>query len=141
MPQPMRIVNIHVKHDYSSHGLDVGTPDLHNHTMNIENLRRLRGLNQDELADMAQLSQSAISRAEKGDDGVTLRKFRQISNALRVPLAELFQEDRTKSENELVEMYRRLPSERQQMWLEMSRTFAKDQPSPNSETGRTGRPT
>ena len=107
--------------------------------MNIENLRRLRGLNQNDLAEMAKLSQPAISRAEKGDDGVTLRNYRKISAALNVPLADLFQENRTKSENELLEMYRRLPVDRQGLWLEMSRTFAKGLPAPSGETPRTAR--
>ena len=111
----------------------------HSRRMNIENLRRLRGLNQIDLAEMAQLSQPAISRAEKGDDGVTLRNYRKISAALNVPLAELFKEDRTKSENELLEMYRQLPADRQGLWLEMSRTFARDHLSPNAEMRRTVR--
>lgn len=133
----MPIVNIHVKHEYSWCGLDAAQAMAHNSPMNIENLRRLRGLNQIELAEMAQLSQPAISRAEKGDDGVTLRNYRKISAALNVPLAELFQDNRTKSENELLEMYRQLPADRQGLWLEMSRTFSKDQPAPNAETRRT----
>ena len=135
----MPIVNIHVKHDYSQGGLDAAQCLAHNRNMNIENLRRLRGLNQTDLAEMAQLSQPAISRAEKGDDGVTLRNYRKISAALNVPLSDLFQENRTRSENELLEMYRQLPAERQGLWLEMSRTFAKDHSVPNAETRRTGR--
>jgi transcriptional regulator with XRE-family HTH domain len=139
MPTLMRTVNIHVKHDYSRGGLDDFRYSAHNPRMNIENLRRLRGLNQSDLAEMAQLSQPAISRAEKGDDGVTLRNYRKISAALNVPLADLFQEDRTKSENELLEMYRQLPADRQVLWLEMSRTFGKDHQLPNGETRRTAR--
>lgn len=130
----MRYMNIHVKHVYSRRGLAFRHGSAHNVRMNIENLRRLRGLNQEELADLAQLSQSAISRAEQGHDGVTLRKFRQISDALRVPLADLFEDDRTRSENELLEAFRRLPADRQALWLEMSRTFARDHARPNRET-------
>lgn len=140
MPPLMRLVNIHVKHDYSRGDLDDTRHSGHNRRMNIENLRRLRGLNQIDLAEMSQLSQPAISRAEKGDDGVTLRNFRKISIALNVPLADLFQEDRSKSENELLEMYRQLPADRQALWLEMSRTFGKDHQSPNGETRRTLHP-
>lgn len=99
--------------------------------MNIENIIRLRSLNQEDLAETTGLSQSTISRAAQGAGSVTLRQFRKIAEALKVPLAEIFQDDRTRSENELIEMYRRLPPERQVLWLEMSRTFARNPSLPS----------
>lgn len=129
----MRIVNIHVKHDYSSRDLAIKCASGHTQLMNIEKIRRLRGLNQTELAEMANLSQPAISRAEKGADGVTLRQFRAISGALKVPLADLFQEDRSRKENELLDSFRQLGPDRQALWLEMSRTFARSLNVPISE--------
>jgi transcriptional regulator with XRE-family HTH domain len=134
MPQFMHNVNIHVKHDYSPCDLDQAPRLVHSQRMNIENLRRLRGLNQTELADMAQLSQPAISRAEAGEGGVTLRNYLKICAALKVPLSDLFLDDRSRNENELLEVYRKLPADRQLLWLEMSRTFARDQTSPSRET-------
>jgi transcriptional regulator with XRE-family HTH domain len=107
--------------------------------MNIENLRRLRGWNQNDLAEVSGLTQPDISRAEKGSDGMTLRKFKAIAGALNVPLADLFQDDRARSENELLDMFRRLPSDRQALWMEMSRTFVRDPSAPSAGTPRTGR--
>lgn len=98
--------------------------------MNIDTIRRLRGLNQEQLAEMAGISQAQVSRAEKGDDGVTLRALKSIASALKVPLEDLFQ-DRSRLENEMVLMYRRLPPEQQAVWLELSRTFASNQPPPS----------
>lgn len=96
--------------------------------MNIESLRRLKGLNQSELADMAGITQPTISRAERGDDGVTLEKFKAIALALKVPLSDIFQENRSRGENELLELYRRLPTDRQRVWLQMATALAADQP-------------
>lgn len=91
--------------------------------MNISTIRNMRGLNQEQLADLAGISQAQISRAEAGDDGVTLGKFKAIAEALQVPLADLFQ-DRTRTEAEMVAMYRRLPADQQAVWMDLSRTFA-----------------
>ena len=126
----MPIVNIHVKHDYSRGDLVRDAAWVHNCSMNMENLRRSRNLNQAELAEMAGVTQPTISRAERGDEGVTLEKFKSIATALNVPLAELFLEDRTRSENELVDMFRRLPSDRQRVWVQMAKAFSEGQLQP-----------
>ena len=133
MAKSMHNANIHVKHEYLQGGL-VPTGQLaHTDQMNIANLRRMRGLNQTEFAELAGISQALVSRAENGEDGVTLRQFKAIAEALRVPLSDLFEEDRTKTENELMDLFRRLPKDRQQVWLEMSKTFARGLPEPTAE--------
>jgi transcriptional regulator with XRE-family HTH domain len=128
----MRLRNIHVKNEYSRHGLAEGTPMRHTQDMNIDTIRKLRGLNQEQLADMAGISQGHVSRAEKGEDGVTLGKLKAIAAALRVPLEDLFH-DRSRTEAEIVQMYRRLPAEQRAVWLELSRTFASSQPQAPQE--------
>lgn len=95
--------------------------------MNIETLRRMRGLNQEQLAEMAGISQGHVSRAENGDSGITLGKLRAIAEALGVPLADLFQ-SRTQAEAEIVQIYRQLKPDQQAVWLQLSRTFASSQP-------------
>lgn len=124
----MHNVNIHVKHEYSPCGFEANELSVHTYRMNIANLRRARGLNQTELSEMANISQPAVSRAENGDDGVTLRQFRAIAAALSVPVSELFEDERTRSENELMDLFRRLPKDRQTVWLEMAKAFAQDRP-------------
>lgn len=134
MPDCMRNRHMRVKNDYARGGLVATCPLMHTSHMNIANLRRLRGLNQNELADLVGITQGAISRAEAGEDGVTLRNYKAIADALRVPLAELFQDDRTKAENEIMDLFRRLPKDRQQVWLEMSRTFSRGLPEPTQQS-------
>ncbi len=103
---------------------------MHNENMNIENIRRLRNLTQEDVADMVESSQPTIGRAEKLYPGTTIRLYLKIADALNVPLSDLFLEDRTISEAVLVDAFRRLSPERKQGWLDMARTV---HASPDSE--------
>jgi transcriptional regulator with XRE-family HTH domain len=94
--------------------------------MNIAPIRRLRGLTQVDLADMTGLTQPTISRAENGEEGTTLGTFKLIAEALGVSLADLFADDRTKVEAELLGAFRRLPIDRQKGWLDMARSVVSD---------------
>lgn len=98
--------------------------------MNIARLRALRGLNQEELADLVGIKQPTLSRAENGNDGTTLRIYRSIAAALNVPLADLFLDDRAADEISLIDLYRALPEDRKQLWREMARAFAGGPPPP-----------
>lgn len=122
----MREVNIHVKYIYAQCDFATNHPSIDNAPMNIATLRRLRGLTQTDLAEMVRLTQPTISRAEKGDDGTTLGTYRQIADALGVSLADLFTDDRTKVEAELLSAFRRLSLDRQQGWLDMARSVIAD---------------
>jgi transcriptional regulator with XRE-family HTH domain len=50
---------------------------------NLLHLRRYRNMTQDELADAANTSQSAIARIESGQENITLETFRKLVTALR----------------------------------------------------------
>ena len=91
--------------------------------MNLERLRRARGLNQDDLAEMAGVKQSTISKIERGYDGVTLRVLKQLAGALEVEVTELLADDRTAAEAALLKVFRTLPAERQQGWLDLAATL------------------
>lgn len=127
----MHLVNIHVKNRNSCRGFELEAACVHNVDMSIEKIRSARSLNQVELAEMAGVSQATLSRAENLDDGTTLRTMRAIANALGVPLRDLF-DDRPEAERVLVEVFRQLPQDRQELWLQMSQTFAQSpsQPKP-----------
>lgn len=128
MPANMHHMNIHDKHLYSCGGLALTVFSAHNpRIMNIAKLRKAKGLNQTELAEMASVTQPTISRAEKGDDSVTLGNYKAIAAALGVPLSDLFLEDRTTAEMAIVRAYRRLPPERQQGWQDMLKVADLDQ--------------
>ncbi|MBT0778035.1 helix-turn-helix domain-containing protein [Paracoccus sp. pheM1] len=94
--------------------------------MNLERLRRDRDLNQDELAEMAGVKQSTISKIEGGFDGVTLRVLKQIAAALEVEVSDLFADDRTRAEAALIRAFRTLSPERQQGWLDLAEALAHD---------------
>lgn len=88
--------------------------------MSLKSLRRARGLNQKELAEMAGVEQSTISKIERGFDGVTLRVLKQLADALRADVTELISEDRSQAEQALLEAFRALPPDRQQGWLDLA---------------------
>ncbi|MBE3637483.1 helix-turn-helix transcriptional regulator [Mangrovicoccus sp. HB182678] len=59
----------------------------------IKILRKMRGLSQAELGDMCNLTQSMISKIEKGIANPTLDVLESISAALDVKTADLFERD------------------------------------------------
>jgi len=122
----MHYVNIHVKYenspgDFTNH-LQLG----HYSPMNISRIRKQRGLTQVDLAELTKLTQPTISRAERGDDSTTMATLASIAAALEVPISVLFNDDRSVVEAELLQLFRRLPPERQKGWLDMARLAEKD---------------
>lgn len=98
--------------------------------MNVRELRKQRNLTQAELAEITGLTQPTISRVERGYDGTTLEIFKIIAKALNVPLGSLFLEPNCgpfQLEDELIQIFRQLSSERQQGGGEMARFAVKDQ--------------
>lgn len=55
----------------------------------IRDLRRKQDITGLELANLAQVSQSTISRIERDEQSPTIETLTNICNALEVPLAEL----------------------------------------------------
>lgn len=96
--------------------------------MNLSNLRKLRGINQTELADMIGATQPTISRLERGDDGCTIGQYKRCAEVLGVQLADLFTDDRTRAENELLDLFRKQPQARRDGWLDMARLTLQRQP-------------
>jgi transcriptional regulator with XRE-family HTH domain len=117
-----------VQHKYTPQVFAVASASAHDTGMRIREIRKARGLSQVQLAEMAGVEQPTISRIEKGEDGVTLRLLRQTAAALGVSIAELFSDERTAAEQTLVQLFRNLPPERQQGWLEMAMAH-QDRPS------------
>ena len=94
---------------------------MEKHRNIVKQLREQRRLTQTQLAEMAGLQQSHISKIEKQNDGTTIRVFQQIADALRLKLSDLFQDERAPQEMALLEAFRALPPERQRGWLDMAR--------------------
>jgi transcriptional regulator with XRE-family HTH domain len=92
----------------------------HQRSMNAARIRKAKGLNQEQLAELAGLTQPTVSRAERGDDGCTLGNYKAIAAALNVRLADLFADDRAATEQVILQTFRRLSPERQKGWVEMA---------------------
>lgn len=95
--------------------------------MNIAALRKKRGWTQTDLAELSHLTQPTVSRAERGDDSTTMSTLKSIAAALDVPLADLFTNDRSSIEQELISAFRNLPQDRQMGWLDMARIASHSQ--------------
>nr|WP_309504330.1 helix-turn-helix transcriptional regulator [uncultured Roseovarius sp.] len=87
-------------------------------------IRKAKGLSQTELAELVGVEQPTISRFERGADGVTLGLVRDIARALEVPISDLFADDRTEIEQQLLAAFRGLPEERQRGWVDMANAIA-----------------
>jgi len=131
MARNIHIVNILVKHHYARCELAPDGTSCNTCAMNITTIRRQRKLTQIDLAEISGTSQATVSRAEAGDDSVTLQQFKAIAAALNVPLWQLFAENMTSEESVLLDVYRRLEPARQMGWLDMARALAEDRQSPS----------
>lgn len=87
---------------------------------NIAKLRKLNGWNQTALAHAADVEQSTISKAENENGGVSLKVFKQIAAALDVPLYMLFLDDAQAFDLKLLQVFRQMPADRRQGWIDMA---------------------
>lgn len=86
----------------------------------IRLLRKSKGWNQNALAEAAGLDQSYISKVENGWDGVTLRNLQVLADTLEVPIYQLFLDDTTAAEINLMRTYRALSDDRKLGWQDMA---------------------
>lgn len=95
---------------------------------NIARIRSIRDLSQAELGEMVGVKQPHISRIERGDEGPPLALFRSIADALGVTLCDLFADERTSAETLLLDVFRKLPPDRQKGWLDMANLALSETP-------------
>ncbi|MEP4195962.1 MAG: helix-turn-helix transcriptional regulator [Aliishimia sp.] len=86
---------------------------MHNeHMNNLSVYRDIKGLTQTQLAEMIGANQSKIQRAEKEHKSAKLETYKQCAEALGVSLSDIFSDDRSKLENELISALASVPKER-----------------------------
>ncbi|QQA43936.1 helix-turn-helix domain-containing protein [Pelagovum pacificum] len=79
--------------------------------MNLTRLRQAKGLNQRELADMIGVNQSTIQRAEAMHPSAKLDTYKKCAEILGVSLADIFSDDRSAVELQLVKSFRAIPED------------------------------
>lgn len=94
---------------------------------NLARLRKLKGWTQTDLAMEVGVNQATISKAEKGDGGVSLKVYRDIAESLDVPLYQIFMDDAEVVENRLLEVFRSLPEARKLGWIDTLNMIQSDQ--------------
>ena len=80
--------------------------------MKLAQIRNARGLKQRDLAEMIGMDAATITRAEHMAPTAKLATYQKCADALGVTLADLFCEDRTAIEADLLEAFRRIPADR-----------------------------
>lgn len=75
---------------------------------NLYRYRELKGLSQRELAEMLNVSQPTIQRAEAEDPTAKLGTYKKCAELLGVTLADIFS-DRDATEDRLLAVFRRIP--------------------------------
>jgi len=74
----------------------------------IKELRRKKGLSQEEFAEKAETSQNYLSRMERGTENPTLDMLIKLSHALEVEMWEMFDFGHVLSQKELKETFQSL---------------------------------
>ena len=94
----------------------------------ILNMRLARGLTREKLAEKADISVQFLADIEKGKKSMTVTTLRNISSALLVTTDYIVngkENSSSEPENELIEIFRVIPPDKQTNALELLKTFAK----------------
>ena len=92
-----------------------------NAAMNLTRIREAKGLSQRALGEMVGVDASTINRAEKMHSSAKLHTYIMCAEALGVSLADLFADDRSALEAELIGAFRKIPASRHAELLAMLR--------------------
>lgn len=85
--------------------------------MNLARIRELRGLTQRDLAEMIGMNAATIQRAEVGAPSAKLETYKKCAAALNVSLSDIFCDDMTVIERELIAVFRRIPTAKHEQLL------------------------
>lgn len=61
---------------------------------NIRKFRKLRGLSQEELAEISNLHRTYLGSVERGERNITIDNIQRIAKALNINVKQLFEEER-----------------------------------------------
>lgn len=89
--------------------LDSANRLLHMMNMNLARLREIRGLTQRELAEIIGMSAATVQRAEVGEPSAKLETYKKCAAALGVTLGDIFSDDLSPIERDMLAVFRRIP--------------------------------
>lgn len=92
--------------------------------MKLTHFRNARGLSQRELAAMIGMDAATVNRAEKMSPSTKLATYVKCAEALGVSLSDIFCENRSAIEADLLAAFRQIPTERHQELLGLIRLAA-----------------
>lgn len=103
--------------------------------MRLKELRDLRGLTQRDLAEMIGMDAATVNRAEKMADSAKLATYLKCAEALGVTLQDIFSDDYSPVERDLVKLFRGASPETREHFVGLLRAQQRDTQSPQKETG------
>lgn len=106
--------------------------------MNLTAIRKMRGLSQAALGEMIGKDAATINRAEAMHKSATLLTYQKCADALGVKLSDLFTDERTALESELIRVFRGIPEDRYQELLGLLRLAETRAPTEAPQTPATG---
>lgn len=77
----------------------------------IKELRRKRGLSQEQLSERAEITPNYLSRVERGTENPTLDMFMKLANALEVEMWEMFDFGHSGSRRDLKSILNKIAGE------------------------------
>ena len=95
-------------------------------SLRVKELRRQAGLTQQQLADMAGLERSQLSKVENEKEHVNTRRLAAIAKALKVPVSDLFEDGSTRDaqQNAILSVFESLPPDARAQVLAHARALA-----------------
>ena len=105
----------------------------HHYGMNLASIRNARGLSQRDLAEMIDMDQATIQRAEKAHPSAKLATYQLCADALGVTLADIFSDERTLLEVRLIDAYRKIPEKKRDRVLAILDLVREEDPERDPE--------
>ena len=105
----------------------------HHSPMNLARLRDAKGWNQRDLAEVIGVNQSTIARAERCHPSAKLSTYQACADALGVKLSDIFSDDRTPIEVELLKKFRGLSAKSQDKALDLLELVRAEVPETSAE--------
>ena len=111
-----------------------GFPALMHHLhMDISRFRKAKNLSQRDVAEMIGVDQSTIQRAEALHKSAKMATYLQYANALNLELRDLFSEDISEVEIDLLRAFRRIPEAKRPELLSLLRLVQETDPASSEE--------